>query len=99
MTKDTQTIFDDICAHIQKQGSGFSSWYAGITEDVKERLFVDHGVSEKNGWWIHRKAMSSNNARAIEKALLDSGCDGGGGGGDDDATHVYAYLKTANTDP
>ncbi len=99
MAKDTQTIVDEIAAHIQEEGSVLTSWYVGITEDIEERLFGDHGVPKKNHWMIYREAISSDVARATEKALLDWGCDGGGGGGDDDAVFVYAYLKTAITNP
>jgi len=97
--KNAQSIVDEICAHILKEGSNLSSWYVGITENLEKRLFGDHRVPKKEQWWIHRKAASSDDARAIEKALIDWGCDGGTGGGDDDAIFVYAYLKTVITNP
>lgn len=96
---DAQAIVDDIAAHITKQGSSTSAWYAGITSDVDQRVFSDHGVPRKDHWRIHRKATSSAAARAAEKALLDWGCDGGAGGGDDNAIVVYAYLKSPVTSP
>jgi hypothetical protein len=99
MANTAQEAYDEILAHIQKQGGSFSSWYCGITENIQNRLHGDHKVPEKDHWFIHRTCTSSEAARNVEKALLDLGCDGGQGGGDDDAVHVYAYLKTSTTEP
>lgn len=97
--QNAQEIVDELSAHILKEGSALSSWYVGITEDVDQRVFVDHRVPKENHWRAHRKAVSSNAARAAEKNLLKWGCDGGAGGGDNDAVFVYAYLKTTRTNP
>ena len=47
MTKTAEEAYDEIVAHIQKQGGPLSSWYCGITENIKNRLFGDHKVPEK----------------------------------------------------
>ena len=94
-----QEAYDGIVAYIEKQGGLAKDWYAGITSDVKERLFSDHNVSEENDWWIYFTCKSSESARNVEDALLEYGCDGGEGGGDESTTQVYAYLKTSTTDP
>ena len=94
-----KSVLDEIVAHIRSQGGSVSSWYAGITENIEDRLFGAHRVPRKNHWFIYRDAGSEAQARSIEKALLDWGCDGGPGGGDRDATIVYAYLKTPSTNP
>ena len=99
MAKTAQEVYDEIVAHIKKQGGPFSSWYCGITENIKNRLFGDHNVPEKDHWFIHRPCTSNESARNVEKALLELGCDGGTGGGDANAVHVYAYLKTSITEP
>lgn len=99
MAKTAQEAYDEILAHIQKQGGPFSDWYCGITENIKNRLFGDHNVPEKDHWRTYKQCVSSDAARNVEKALLDKGCDGGSGGGDADADYVYAYLKTSVTDP
>lgn len=100
MEKSAQEAYDEILAHIQKQGGSFSSWYCGITENIKNRLFGDHKVPENNHRFTYKKCINSEAARSVEKAFLQNGCDGGTGGGDDDAVFVYAYLKkTGVTDP
>ena len=99
MANTAQEAYDEILAHIQKQGGSFSGWYCGITENIKDRLFGDHNVPEKDHWYAFRECINSAATRSVEKALLDLGCDGGPGGGDDDAIYVYAYLKTSVTDP
>lgn len=99
MAMSAREAYEEILAHIQKQGGSFSAWYCGITQSIKSRLHGDHKVPDKDHWFIHRKCVNDEAARAVEKALLDQGCDGGGGGGDENAVHVYAYLKTSITEP
>ena len=98
-TVSAQEAYDAIIAYIKKQGGAARSWYAGIAADARDRLFSDHNISEDSGWWILQHCKSSTDARAVEKALLDYGCDGGEGGGDKTTTQAYAYLKTHTTDP
>jgi len=97
--QDVSTILQDMNGHIQKQGGRPSDWYVGVTSDIEQRLFTDHKVPKKDHWYIYRRALTADDARAVEKAFLDWGCDGGTGGGEDDAMFVYAYLKTPVTDP
>lgn len=99
MAKTAQEAFDEIIAHINKEGGLRNTWYSGITSDIEARLHGDHGVPKKDHWFIYRETISSSAARAVEKALIDSGTDGGSGGGDDNAAFVYAYKKTSITDP
>ncbi len=87
------TIINDIKAHVDQEGSGCRNWYCGIAADPDQRLFNDHNVSEKNGWWIKRNAGNEQAARDSEDYLLNLGFDGGGGGGDYSTIHVYAYKK------
>jgi len=98
-TQFAQTIVDEIYAHMQKQGGKPADWYVGITDDIDQRLFIDHKVPRQNHWFAYRKAASAGHARSAEKVFLDYGCDGGGGGGDDKSVYVYAYLKGPNTEP
>lgn len=93
-------IIADIDAHIQKEGSKYRAWYCGITNDPKSRLFTEHNVPEKGAWWIHREAFSANDAREVESFFVNqNGTDGGPGGGDETSKYVYAYKKTASTNP
>jgi len=97
--KTAQQAFDEIVAHIKKEGSAFKYWYSGITADIESRLFGDHGVPKKDHWYIYRETTSSAAARSVEKALIEQGTDGGGGGGDESAVFVYSYRKTNITNP
>lgn len=97
--KDIKTICDEMAAHISKGGGLRKSWYVGITADIPQRLHGDHRVPKLDHWFIWREAYSSDEARAIEQAFLDLGCDGGPGGGDHTARFVYAYLKRSVTKP
>lgn len=99
MAKTAQQAYDDIVAHIAKQGGSYSDWYCGITSNIEERLFDDHKVPKKDHWRIFCECVDSESARSVEKTLLNQGCDGGTGGGDDSSIYVYAYLKTSITNP
>ena len=99
MASQASQIIAEINAYMKERGRTNSSWYVGIATDVRTRLFNDHAVDEKQDSWIYRQAVSSDAARAIEKAYLDAGCDGGGGGGDQRTDYVYAYLKSSRTNP
>ena len=99
MAKEAQQILNEITAHIDKQGGAYSGWYCGITSDIDSRLHGDHKVPRENHWFITRQCLNVTDARAVESALIKQGCDGESGGGDETTIHVYAYLKTAETDP
>ena len=90
-----QKIIEDFQKYIW---DSYANWYVGITNDPKNRLFKDHGVSQ-NGAWIYRQADTTEIARDVEFFFLSQGCDGGSGGGDDDSGFVYAYKKTSSTNP
>ena len=96
-TKTAQSIYDEMVAHIEKEGGDASTWYAGITGNIEHRLFSDHNVPKKDHWYIYRAASSAQSARSVESALIRYGCDGGSGGGDEDSVCVYAYKKTGAT--
>jgi len=93
-----QQVYDEIVAHINRQGSTYSSWYCGIASNWQERLFTDHCVP-RNSPCIARRCYTSGDARNVEVALLNLGCDGGKGGGDITTVYVYAYPKGTMTNP
>ena len=99
MSKTAQQVYDDIIAYIQEQGRPASDWYAGITSDLDGRVHDEHNVPREDLSCIKRTCNTTLAARAVENALIKSGCDGGGGGGDSSSIYVYAYLKTAVTNP
>jgi len=98
MPESAQEPYNQIIAHIREEGSAASNWYAGIASNWESRL-EDHNVGIGEGWYIVRGCQSDTTARAVEKALIEYGCDGGGGGGDESTVWVYAYLKTPSTQP
>ena len=98
-TQAAQKVHDEIVAQIRSQRGAYSSWYAGIASDWEDRLFNEHQVPRQGHWYIARQCYNDTEARAVEKALLQLGCDGGRGGGDPTTVFVYAYLKGTMTNP
>ncbi len=97
--KERQQVFNEIKTHIDKQGGAYPGWYCGITSNLDSRLHGDHKVPQENHWFITRQCFNETDARVVESALKRLGCDGGEGGGNQATVYVYAYLKTAGTDP
>jgi len=98
MAESKETIKSEIKNHISSCGNGQYGWYIGIAEKVRERLFNEHNVDEKNGAWIYNQASSSDVARDIEEELISElGTKGGGRGGSDKTDYVYAYKITGTT--
>jgi len=92
--KEIIDYFDD-----NFESYNYNDCYVGVTSDIKQRLFVDHNVSEQNGHFTYWKAPSSTMAREVEQYFLERGMDGASGGGDESAIMVYAYVKTPQTNP
>lgn len=92
-----EKIATEIDAYIRNGGGGYPAWYCGIAANPRDRLFIDHSVTEKGGSWIYRDAGTDNAARNIEEYFIKKGCKGGGGGGDGGTRYVYAYKITATT--
>lgn len=99
MADSEEKIRKDIRNYISRRGGKYPSWYVGISESPRDRLFNQHKVREKNGSWIFRWASSTDVARRIEGYFIDLGTDGAPGGGDVEARAVYAYKKASYTDP
>jgi hypothetical protein len=98
MIKDEPTIRSDIENYIDRKGETYSSWYVGIAEDARDRLFREHNVDEKNGSWIYRNAASRTIAERITKYFVNQlGTKGNPGDGNDATTSVYAYKISYNT--
>ena len=46
--QDVQQVYDEIVAHIKKQGGAYSKWYCGIASDWEDCLFNEHQVPRKD---------------------------------------------------
>ena len=98
MAYSEEQAYNEIKSYMDRNNN-YPKWYSGITSDPRKRLFEEHNVSEKSDYWIYRQCYSEQSARNVEEALLKLGCDGGTGGGDESSVCVYAYRKSANTNP
>lgn len=93
-------ICQEILSYIRAEKGEYSSWYVGVTSNPHIRLFQEHNVEVNNSWWVISKAINPEEARLVEKTLIEvNGMDGGSGGRDDKSVYVYAYKKTKTTIP
>jgi hypothetical protein len=85
----------EIESFIFENGGLFSDWYAGITDNIKERLYRYHNVKDT---CVFVKTPSVEFARIIEKYFIEERkTDGGTGGGNDGSFYAYAYKKQSYT--
>jgi len=100
MTNDKkEAICLDAGLHIEFNGGNYSEWYAGITGDSYQRLYVDHKVDQGTNLPKSWNCGDEDTARAVEKEFLSRGCEGGGGGGTGDARFFYIYRMSSETKP
>ncbi|MBP6989321.1 hypothetical protein KBB48_00930 [Candidatus Shapirobacteria bacterium] len=97
-SQDELRIISDIKSYAAQHPSKWKDWYFGIAADPKQRLFVDHSVTEKGDVWIYRPCINSESARKIEDYFVNNlETKGDVGGGDNDTKYVYAYLITSHS--
>jgi len=75
----------------------WSEWYVGITADPKKRLYEEHKAPFTRSIYI--AVESEGIARSVEKFLIESYGMAGNPGGGENPRFVYAFKKTATTDP
>lgn len=97
MSLDSKTILAQINTHMNRSGISNRRWYVGITSDIEQCLFRDHGVPKSGYWYIFREAHNADEARVIADAYHKAGCKGSGGGVNATSTIVYAYVTSAQT--
>jgi len=84
-------LISEIEAFMADNGSIYSDWYVGITEDVKKRLFRYHKVKDT---YITLKTPSVDMARIIERYFIqERKTDGGNNDNFKSNVYLYAYRK------
>ncbi len=96
---EKQDIINLFLVFMQWSEQPFRNWYVGVTQNLKQRL-AQHSISIGEGHYFHETASSSQDAREIEKTLIEKyGLSGSPGGGDEDARIVYIFRMTPSTNP
>ena len=99
MAKSSEIIVMEILEFIQMEGGHRKTWYVGVADDARRRLFDEHQVHYQDDAWIYRMAASEKEAQHVEEYFLEYGLDGGKGSRCPDARMVYAYRKGMSTEP
>ena len=95
MAKNKEAVRDFLLNKVRSRGNAWN-WYCGIAADPKQRL-QEHGGPT---YWAYDWCQDEEDARWVEKWMIDvAGCEGGGGGGDSRTRAVYVYYMAAHTDP
>ena len=94
--------FDKILAQFEefRGQEDYQSWYFGITSgsELDDRIRVHHNVAEIQQPF-NSEAVNNHIACKVVEYFRKQGADGDPNGGDKDDKIVYAYLKTATTNP
>jgi hypothetical protein len=72
-------------------------WYVGITDDADRRLIEEHKASHNTSIYISVDFPAT--ARDVKKFLIEHYGMDGSPAGEEYPRFVYAFKKTANTDP
>ncbi|MCH8033933.1 MAG: hypothetical protein IH950_09295 [Bacteroidetes bacterium] len=94
---DIQKFAKQFTDFITTNGNDPQNWYVGIASNAEERLQDGHGIIQGD-IFIFDNALTEQNARAVEKYLIEShDTQGNPGGGDSETTWVYAYKINGHT--
>jgi hypothetical protein len=85
----------EILEFIYREGGDPKTWYIGVTNDPRQRLFDEHQVDYQNDAWIYRIASSEGEALQVQAYFLEFGLAEGEEGWQRGACVVYAYRKHA----
>ena len=99
MVKSSEIIVMEILEFIQREGGHPRTWYVGITDDPRRRLFDEHQVHYQDDAWIYQAAASEDEARRVEEYFLAYGLIGGAGRRLQAPCAVYAYRRSIRTQP
>ncbi|HEY4323467.1 MAG TPA: hypothetical protein VGN20_05760 [Mucilaginibacter sp.] len=91
MSPAEEEIINAIQAHMSRVGTNPNSWYVGIANNIRKKLFEDRKVSEQNGKWIYRTIENNSDAIEIKKYLISIGLKDEGN--DENGNIVFAYEK------
>jgi len=98
LKSNLKQIVDEIIIHIENNGGLFSSWFIDISANPRQKLIDVHKVNTKTSLWIIREADNELNARNIKKYIITEFATDGGTK-DEPGKYIYAYRKTAATNP
>ncbi len=88
-------IIETIEKHIALYGK--NNWYIGITDNnIRKRLFEEHGVNEQNDAWIYRTLESNSLAREIKQHFVLQGLLSDNENDDENGKMIFAYKKISS---
>ncbi len=93
MAKFINDITLEILEFIYREGGDLKTWYVGVTNDPRQRLFNEHQVHYQNDAWIYRTAASESEALQVQSYFLEFGLADREEGWQPGACAVYAYRK------
>ena len=99
MPSNPGRIIGDIKSFMSRHDEDYSHWYIGVTDDPITSLLEDHKVDINVDLWLCSEAFTDQEARNVEERFVKEWGMDGDCAESDSGRFVYAYLKSANTEP
>jgi len=94
MSPAQESIIKTIETHMLRFKVNPNSWYVGITNNIRKKLFEEIGVSEQNDNWIYITTENNDSAKEIKKQLLSNGLSNINVSEDEIGNIIFVYQKS-----
>ena len=92
MSPTQEKAISAIEVHMGKFTSPPTNWYIGIANNVRQKLFIEHNVSEQNDKWIYTTLESNDSAKEIKRHFVNIGLQSEDSN-DELGNIIFAYQK------
>ncbi|MBM2841063.1 MAG: hypothetical protein HW412_1591, partial [Bacteroidetes bacterium] len=100
MAKTKLEIIADLKGYISNNGGNFREWYVGVSDDATNKLIARHNVNQQLDKWFFRTSPSPAIAKEVEYYFVKIlSAQGSPEGSTETGNMVYAYKKSARTNP
>jgi hypothetical protein len=92
-------VIDSIHSFILKNSYTYIDWYIGLTDNAEEMLFEEHKLNQVSDMWIFEEVPHESDAFRIRDFFLNMGCTGGLVNNRNKIRYIYAFRRSARTNP
>jgi hypothetical protein len=99
MPQSQDQIISDVQKYVNHCGGQYPSWFLGVTDNPKDKLFNEHCVDMKKDHWLFAFAMNPDSAKQILARFKELGAEVNDNALSPRARAVYAFKKSWRTNP